>query len=1041
MKLSELAVRRPVTILMMIFIVLILGFVSFTKIPLDLMPEMEIPVAVVSTSYPGVGPQEMEKMVTVPLEEAIGTTENIKSINSISSAGSSMVIAQFEFGTDMESASLELRERIDMVKGFLPEEAGDPMVFKFDPSSMPVMMLSLSSDRLSLADLQALAENTIKPRLQRAEGVARIEVVGGLKDVVEIKVGSDKLQGYGIGMDYIANILRAENLSLPAGEVKKGAQKLTVKTGAEFKTVEEIEQLVIPLPSGTTVALSDLAEVNLKSSEPTNIAKANGKNSIDLMLSKQSGSNTVKVSEAALKEIERLNKEINGTQITVIYDTADYIKISLKSVYNNAWVGGILAIFILYLFLRNLRTTLIIAVSIPISIIATFCLVYFSGVTLNLMTIGGLALGVGMLVDNSIVVLENIYRFRSEGTSQREAAVKAASEVSLALMASTCTTLAVFLPIVFVQGLTSTIFKQLAMTVSFSLAASLVVALTLVPMLSSKFLKVDGRLIDSPALPEKEKKPILRRLKIIDKIVTRFDRFFQGVYKTYGSALAWTLQKRKRVIAIAFLAFIGCLASIVTVGTEFFPDSDEGFVQVSVTLPEGADLKSTVALLDEIEAKMKGIPEIDTVFLEAGYSGNMMSSSTNSGVIYVKLLEEAKRERDVWQITDEIRSKVQDTPGAKINVSSMGAVSLGSTTPISISIYGEDLETLKEIGADFVDIVQGIEGTREVKSSYQDSIPEVEIGIDRLAAAQYGLTTAQIAQGVKGAVSGSTATKFKKDGREIDIILKGDEFFSENIQGLEQIPINTSLGFPVALEQVADISIVRGPISINRADQERMVTVSSQIAGRDVGSISKDIQTALAGYQMPDKYSYEIGGEQQEMVEAFSDLGLALVLAVVLVYMVMAAQFESLLYPFIVMFSMPLGFAGGIFGLFVTGTPLSVPALIGLIMLAGIVVNNGIVLVDYINIRRRVYKEDRNTAITKAGAIRLRPILMTTLTTVLGMIPLSLGLGEGATLAAPLAIVVVWGLALSTLVTLLVIPVLYTMFDDLSAKVRRSVRR
>ena len=1054
MKLSELAVKRPVTVLMMVFIILIMGFVSFTKIPLDLMPEIEIPIAVVSASYQGVGPQEIEKLLTQPLEEAVGTTANIDTLQSISREGSSMIIAQFAFGTDMNDAALELREKIDMIRGGLPSDAGDPMVFKFDPTAMPILMLSFSSETLSLSELQVLAEDTIKPRLERAEGVVSVEILGGTKDIVEIRASSERLQGYGISMDYLANILKSENMSMPGGSVQQGEQELTVKTSGEFKSLEEIQQLLIPLPSGTTVQLNDLAEIELKTEEATTISKANGQRSIDMMVSKQSGTNTVNVTEAAQKEMASLQRELAGTEIEEIYNTADYIKQSLNTVYYNGMAGSFFALIILYLFLRNLRTTFIIAASIPISVVATFSLLYFSGVTLNMMTLGGLALGIGMLLDNSIVVLENVYRYRQDGYSRLDSAVKGASEVSVPLIASTLTTLAVFLPIVFVQGLTSTIFKQLAMTVSFSLAASLLVAVTLVPMLCSKFLKVDkskqvngfSSVVQAEggvsAVQEPPRKSFLSKFIDTSKLGNSFEMFFESLNEGYSKILDWVLVHRKKTIVIATIAFFGSMSSIALVGAEFFPSTDEGFVQVNVTLPDGAEVEKTVTIMDELEVKMQGIPEIDTVFLEAGSGGDMMGSIRgNRGTIYVKLTDLSERKRDVTQISDEIRERIIDTPGAKISVAPMESMGMGGGgSAISISIYGDDLDTLKTIGDDFVRLIRNIEGTREVTSSFDDGIPEVEISIDRTVAAEYGLTAGQIAQAVRGVISGTTATRYKYGGTEIDVIIKGDDHYNENMKGLEQVPINTNMGFPVVLGQVAEIDVIRGPISINRTNQERVITVSSNLSGRDVGSVSQDIQAALADYQMPDRYYYEAGGAQQDMTEAFGDLAMALILAVLLVYMVMASQFESLLYPFIIMFSMPLGFAGGIFGLFLLGKPLSVPAVIGLIMLSGIVVNNAIVLVDYINTRRRVFNEDRDKAIKAACPIRLRPILMTMLTTVLAMAPLTLGMGEGSEMSAPLAIVIVSGLSLSTLVTLLVIPVLYTLFDDLGERMKRKVK-
>ncbi|MFA6808220.1 MAG: efflux RND transporter permease subunit [Eubacteriales bacterium] len=1051
MKLSEISVKRPVTVLMVVFIVLILGTISFVKIPIDLMPEMEIPVAVISTSYNGAGPQEMEKLVTQPLEEAVGTVEKLDTISSVSSENSSMVIAKFDFGVDMASATLDIREKVDQVKGTLPEDASDPMVFKFDPDAMPILMISISSENTNLSELQNIVEDTIKPRLERAEGVASVDIMGGTDDIIEIKTSSEKLQGYGISLDYISGILKAENLNMPGGTVHKGSQELTVKTTGEFESVEEVQQLLIPLPKGGTVPLNDIAQVELKADEQTSISKVDGKQSIDISIRKQSGTNTVKVSGEAQKELKNILADLPGTKASVIYDTADYVNKSISNVYQNGLFGGLLAILVLYLFLRNMRTTFIIATSIPISVIATFSLLYFSGITINMMTLGGLMLGIGMLVDNSVVVLENIYRFRQDGNSKIESAVKGSAEVSSALISSTLTTLAVFLPIVFTQGLTSTIFRQLALTISFSLLASLIVALSLVPMLSSKLLKVEKmqnvngfqsimRAEGGQQVEETKTKGFLRSNKIFNKAYNGFDIAFEGLKEKYRELLIWVLKHRKRVIIYVTIAFLLCIGSLALVGTEFFPSSDEGFVTIGVSLPDGAEVEKTEALMDELESKIESVPEIETVFIEAGSSGNMGygSSAGNKGTVYVKLQNVTERSRGVVEISDEIRELVKDTPGAELTVGPMESFSMGggSGSAISISIEGDDLDTLKGIGNDFVKIIQGIDGTREVESSYSDGIPEVEINIDRKAASQYGLTAAQIATAVKGTIAGTTATTYKYKGTEINVVLKGDEQFNENMLGLEQIPISTAKGFTVSLGEVAKISVSRGPVSINRENQVRVITVTSALSGRDVGSVSKDIDAALAGYKMPEGYFYKSGGAQQDMMDAFSDLLLVLALAIVLVYMVMASQFESLLYPFVIMFSIPLGVAGGILGLFITGKTLSVPAFIGVIMLVGIVVNNGIVLVDYINTRRRTLSENRDNAIINAGPIRLRPILMTTLTTVLAMIPMGLGIGEGTETSAPLAIVVIFGLTLSMLVTLIIIPVMYTLLDDFSNKIK-----
>ncbi|EOD01906.1 efflux RND transporter permease subunit [Caldisalinibacter kiritimatiensis] len=1024
--LSKLAVRRPVTIVMITLIVVIIGVVSLGRLPIDLLPEIEVPVAIVSTSYEGVGPQEIEKMITKPIEEAIATVGNIENISSQSSEGNSIVVAEFSFGTDMDFASLEMREKIDLVKGFLPEEASEPMVLKIDPNAMPIIQLSLSNSG-DLAKLQTIAEDTIKPRLERLEGVASVDISGGYEKQVEIKVNQQILEGYGIDINYIAQIIRAENLNMPGGEVKRGKQELTIRTLGEFSSIEEIRLLPITLPSGGVIYLQDIADVKLSNKELSSISRTNGSDSINISVQKQSGTNTVKVAETVNKEIEKLKKEFPAIKINTVMDQSKYIKQSIGNVYKNALIGALLAIVVLYIFLRNVGTTLIIGTSIPVSVIATFILLYFNDITLNMMTLGGLALGVGMLVDNAIVVLENIYRFREEGNSRKDAAVKGASEVAMAVTASTLTTVAVFLPIVFVEGITSTIFKELAMTVTLALVSSLIVSLTLIPMLSSKILKVDNH----------EKK----RFKLFDFFYNGFDKMFKGIESNYKKLLNWALNHRKSTVAISLIIFIASMVSVGSVGSEFFPTTDEGQFTVTINLPEGAELESTDEIVRKVEEKVSKIEEIETVFVTVGSTGSnwAQGNASNSATVTGILVDLNKRQRSTSEVADQVRDMLKDIPGAdkKVEVTSSTMMGLGGA-PISISIKGDDLDTLKRIGEDFKEIVDSVEGTTEVETSLTEGIPEVQIKVNRYRASQYGLTAGQIASAVKGTISGTVASRYKYNGDEIDVVIKGDDTLSQSISNLGLVSIKTPAGVSIPLSQVADINIDRGPTEINREDQVRVVTVTSQIIGRDLGSISEDIEAKLSEYNMPNGYTYEMGGQNKELNESFADLSLALLLAVVLVYMIIASQFESLLHPFTIMLSVPLALAGGALGLFITRRPLSVPAFIGVIILAGIVVNNAIVLVDYINTRRRK-GEERREAIVNAGPIRLRPILMTTLTTVLGLIPLALGIGEGAELEAPLATVVIGGLLLSTLLTLVFIPVMYTIFDDIGMFLKRKV--
>jgi len=1029
MNLSNLSVKRPVTILMVTLIVILLGVVSLTRLPIDLLPKIEVPVAIVSTSYQGVGPQEIEKLITRPIESAIATVGNIKNVSSITSEGNSIIIAEFNFGTSMDFASLEMREKIDMVKGFLPGDASDPMVLKIDPNAMPILQLSLSHSG-DLAQLQTIAEETIKPRLERLDGVASVTVSGGYQNQILVNVNQDRLEGYGLSMGQLAQIIGAENINLPGGQVKKGQQELTIRTMGEFQSIEEIKNLPLALPSGGIIQLSDIADVRLANKDLTTISKTNRENSINISVQKQSGMNTVKVADIVNEEIESLKKEFSVIKMETVMDQSEYIKLSINNVFKSALIGAILALGILYLFLRNLRTTFIIGTSIPVSIIATFILLYFSDITLNLMTLGGLALGVGMLVDNAIVVLENIFRFRQEGYSRTDAAIKGASEVGMAVTASTLTTVAVFLPIVFVEGITSTMFKELAMTVTLSLGASLLVSLTLIPMLASKLLKV-------------ERKEERKRRTPFTFLYDAFDRLFNGLESAYKRLLSWVLDHRKSTVIIALALFAASMASIISLGAEFFPTMDEGQFTVSISLPEGAELQNTNEIVTEIENKLAGVKEIETVFSTVGSGGNfsMRSSSANRGNVTAVLKDSSERIRSTSEVAEEVRKMVRDIPGAKIGVEVTSNTMMGfGGAPISISIKGDELDTLQKIGEDIKAIVQSVDGTREVSTGLGEGIPEVQISINRTMSSQYGLTAGQIASSVKGSMAGIVASRYKYEGDEIDIVLQGDLSLKDSISNLKNVSIRTPLGISVPLDQVAEVTIAKGPATINREGQVRIVNVTSQIVDRDLKSISDDIESKLSKYEMPQGYNYEIGGQNKELVDAFSDLSLALILAVILVYMILASQFESLLHPFTIMLSVPLALAGGALGLFIARKPLSVPALIGAIILAGIVVNNAIVLVDYINTLRS-RGENRRDAIVKAGPIRLRPILMTTLTTVLGLIPLAMGIGEGAEVQAPMSIVVIGGLLLSTLLTLVFIPVVYTLFDDFAAFLKRKIFR
>jgi HAE1 family hydrophobic/amphiphilic exporter-1 len=1010
---------------MIVLIVVLIGSVSLSKLPIDLLPSIEYPIAVVSTTYSGVGPEEMENLITKPLEDVLTTVQDIDSIQSISREGSSLVILQFDFGIDMEFAALEMREKIDMVKAYLPEGASSPAVFKFDPNAIPIMYLTIESQG-DLFTTQNLAEDIVKARLERIEGVASVDVSGGYSREVEVQLIESIAKGYGLTLDYVSQILAADNLNLPGGEVYKGDRSLNVRTMGEVKGIEEIRNINIALPKGGTVRLKDIANVNLINTERTSIAKYNGEDTLEIVIMKQSGVNTVNVSKIIKEQIESLEKEYPNVDMKIVFDQAEFINQAIGQMIRSALIGGVLAILILLFFLRNIRSTVIISLSMPISIIATFILMYFSDVTMNMMTLGGLALGIGMLVDNAIVVLENIFRHRTEGMNIKEASVLGANEVATAVTASTLTTIAVFLPIVFVQGITSTIFRELAMTVTFALISSLAIAMTMIPMLSSKLLSIKSIKFDIKSEEEG---------KVLDK------GFLNKLRKYYKKILSAGLKHRFTVIIISVAIFVLSAMGLSTVGSSFFPGTDEGQLEITVSLPTGAKLQETEGIVAEIESILYDIPEVDYVFSSIGSGGgfgNMGSGTSNRASLTVMLVDLSERDRSTFEVADLVRNLSKDIPGAEIGVSSASMMMAGGFGGggISISLRGDDIDVLEKISLDIKEIMESVEGTREVSSSLEEGIPEIQVQIDKDKAAQYGLASYNIANTVRSTLSGKTATRFKFEGEEIDVVIKGDELYSQSVSNLGMIPISTPYGSIVQLSQVADVVQERGPVAIQRQDQARVVTISSETFGRDVQSVTNDINSLLADYQLPQGYILSYGGESEMIADAFSDLTLVLILAIVLVYMILAAQFESLVQPLAIMFTVPLALSGGFLGLFITRVDLSVPAIIGFIVLVGIVVNNAIVLVDYIN-KRRSLGEERREAILNAGPIRLRPILMTAMTTVLGLLPLSLGIGQGSEMQKPMAVVVIGGLLLSTVLTLVYVPVVYTLIDDVAIFLRR----
>ncbi len=1023
---SRASIKRPVTTIMVMLIVILTGIVSFFSLKLDLMPNMDIPVAIVSTTYVGAGPEEIETLVTKPLEESLGTVSNVDTIQSVSSANSSMVIVQFQDGTDIDMAAIDMREKVDMVKGRLPEDCSEPMVLKLDVNSMTGIAVGIKSESLDLNSLYALVDENIASSFEKVEGVASVSIIGGTEGEIQITVDPEKMAGYGVTESSLSSALASENLNYPTGSLKQGTRSLSVRAEGEFTSVEEIAELPISTPTGAVIHVSDIATVELTQKDMTSYALVDGQPSIILYIQKQSNANTVDVSESVAKTIEDVQKTYSQIEVSMLSDTADYITMSIDNMIETAFMAAFLAVVVIFVFLRSGKMSFIIGVSIPTSIVATFALMWSQNMTLNIISMGGLTIGIGMLVDNSIVVLENIYSKMKRGMEPKEASAEGASEVAMAVAASTLTTMGVFIPLTFVQGTMGDLFRDLSLTICFSLACSLVVSLTFVPMACSKL--IDPSTIRAEHADKEEPKGIL------DKVLSRWGKVMTKLDSKYRSVLHFCLRNKKKVVAFTCAFFIATCATLPIVGFDLMPEMDEGSASVSIELPDGTVIEETEKVVDEVISRISDIEEIESYYATVGGGGiSMTSSGTNSASITMNFVDKNERDKTSKELAMEIEDMLKSIPGCEITASASSSAmgSMGSSA-ITVRLKGDDSDTLRSFGYDIEELLSGVDGVRDVTNSAGDPIPEADIIIDRSRASAYGITAGQIANAVSTAINGTVATEFKTGDTEIDVRIKQSDDKIEYMQDLSSITITSPVtGTAVPLSEVADIVMGESSVSISRVDHHKYIDISAEVYGKELSVVQKDIENILKNYNVPEGCTYEYTGTMETMTESFTDLFLVLIVAILLVYMIMAAQFESFIYPLIIMFSLPIAFTGGILGLFVTGNSITVTAFMGFIMLAGMVVNNAIVLVDAAN--QNVSNKGMNfyDAIEAAGPDRLRPILMTTLTTVLGMVPLWLSNKEGMEMQQGMAIVIIFGLSLSTLVTLIFIPTLYVLVEKL----------
>ncbi len=1020
--LSNVSIRRPVATAMFYLVIITIGVVGFRYLPVDLLPEIDFPRLAVYVNYPNVGPEEMETIITDPLENALSGVPNLERMTSRSEEGRSIVSLEFARSTDISEAANDVRASLDRLRDDLPTEADPPGIWKFDPNSQEIIDISVTSTR----DLEALTrvlEREIAQRFEQIPGVGSIDIGGGVYREIQVQLRRDRLKAAGLTAAEVQGAIAEENVQLPGGNVKEGVSDLYVRTLGEFQSVEQIAGTVITTREGNPIRVRDVAEVRDGYEDVDDLAELDGVPVVRIGIQKQSGANTVTVAEQIRQEVEQINADRQDVELTVIGDQSEFIQQSINSVQNAAFWGGLLAVLVLYLFLRNFSTTGIIALSIPISVIATFGLLYFAGLTLNQMTFGGLALGIGLIVDNSIVVLENIVRQREEqGKSLKEAASVGTREVAGAIVASTLTTSVIFLPVVFMRTTSGQLFQTLALVVVFALACSLLVALTLVPVLASQFLSIK---------PEAEQ----------TKGKSWFERKFQQFERWYAGRLDRVIAHRKTVFGIAGALIVGALLLWPLVPVELAPQMDANEIDVEMEMARGINLAVAKTYLDELEALVRPVlpmEDIETVATEVRGDGD--------AEVEIRLKDAGNREVDPSALAGRIREAVAgQIPGADIRVQAQSGLwilrrlfsSGGGNEDVEIQLRGYDLDQAQEVAQRIKSRAEETEGIVGVRIGRREGRPEENLRFNRAKISRLGLSVEEVARAVQTSVGGSRAGYFREGGEQFPIMVRLRPEDRLTAQDLGNIAVKTPEGQTVPVSSLVETEEGRGPTEIRHINGQRVTYITANLAeGVPLGDAVDRLRAQIGDMPIPESFSIVFGGAVQEQQEAQRDFLIAVLMALALVYMVMAGQFERFLDPLVVMLSVPLALVGVIPTLLLTGTTLNVQSIMGLVMLIGIVVNNAIVLVDYVNIMRREQGLGVRDAVIEAARLRLRPILMTTLTTVLGLLPLALGWGAGASLQAALARVVIGGLTASTLITLVLIPVAYISADGAKERVK-----
>ncbi len=1028
MSLYKSAVKNPITTLMSFLAILVFGFYSLSNLPIDLYPEIEFPAITVVTTYRGASAADIESNISKPMESSLNAIDNLKEISSESRDNMSIVSLEFEYETDLSEAANDIRDALSLLENFLPEDADAPMILKISSSMVPILMYAVTAQE-SYAGIEQTLEELIVNPLNRIDGIGSINILGEPVRQIGIEIDPRKLEAYNLTVEQIGGLLQAENMNMPTGNVRMGSIDYPIRVTGEFTESGEIPEIVLGSFNGQSIYLKDIAVVNDSIKDLTIDERINGEQGVRIMITKQSGANTVKVAREVQKEMALLKESLpHDIVIETVMDTSSFIKGSINNLTQTLMYALIFVTLVVLFFLGHWRATFIIIITIPISLIVSFIYLYMSGNSVNIISLSALSIAIGMVVDDAIVVLENISKHIDRGASPREAAIYATNEVWLAVIVTTLTIVAVFLPMTLVGGMTGVMFRQLGWIVSITVTTSTVSAITLTPMLSSKLLK----------LKRSEKQSFHQK-----RIVPMFDRLDNA----YGKLLGWSIKHKTGVSISALLIFIGSILLVPKLGTDFMPESDESSFSVAIELQTGTRVEKTMQLARKIDAFLDQVPEVELISTSSGSddTGGLLSifQSSGSNIINyrVSLSPLSERDRSVWDIAELIREHLDTYPEiAKYNVNTGGNMMMSSS--VDVEIYGYDLNETTLLAEKIQDEVKKVPGARNVEISREKAKPELRVELDQEKMSAVGLNTASVSIALYNRVTGLTATRFREEGKEYDVVVRFAEDYRNSITDIENISLQTANGSMVKLGDVGRVVEYFTPPNIEHKSLERVVRVSATPHEVSLGEMAMNIENAIKDIELPKGVIVEVGGAFQDQQEGFMDIALLMLLSLVLVYLVMASQFESLKMPFIIMFSIPFAFSGAIIALLATGTTLSMVAALGAVMLVGIVVKNAIVLVDYINLMRdREFSLDE--AIVLSGKSRLRPVLMTALTTILAMIPLAFSKGEGSEMWSPMGISVIGGLIFSTIVTMVIVPVMYRLFAakgerDKKEKIRKK---